>query len=419
MSGDVTARNSKQLFLSGNSNTVNSKTQIQGCFEMKRKMNHCAFFCQFWSCNYSFFIGEKHCFYQQVPGPRFTKTGFPTVSELCKDTPKSLWTIPGGKRSGETFLWVLTAIPVVTIFRWNWNVRWLPSKKCETACLFQKTLIVDQICFFSEDKNETQCFFWQVWGFSSVQFSHSVVSDSLRYHESQHARVPCPSPIPGVYPNPCPSSWWCHPAISFSVFPFSSCPQSFPSSGSFPMSQLFAWGGQSIEVSASTSVVPVNTQDWSLLGWTGCIFLQSKGLSRVFSNTTVQKHQFFGAQLSSPSNSHIHTRPLEKTLILGRIGGRRRRGWQRMRWLDGITDSMDMGLGRLWELMMDREAWCAVIHGVTELDTTEQTNWTEIEKKKKHVKGICRSQNFVHMPLFTVHEQPFLIWTILFLFIYF
>ena len=107
---------------------------------------------------------------------------------------------------------------------------------------------------------------------------------------------PCPSPTLGVYSNSCPSSWWCHPAISSSVIPFSSCPQSLPASGSFPMSQLFAWGGQSIGVSASASVLPMNTQDWSPLGWTGWISLQSKGLSRVF-NTTVQKHQFFGAQL--------------------------------------------------------------------------------------------------------------------------
>ena len=133
--------------------------------------------------------------------------------------------------------------------------------------------------------------------FSSVQFSLSVMSDSWRPHELQHARPPCPSPTPGVHPNPCPSSRWCHPTISSSVVPFSSCPQSFPESGSFPMSQLFAWGGQSIGVSASSSVFPMNTQDWSL-GWTGWISLQSKGLSRVFSNATVQKHQFFSAQLS-------------------------------------------------------------------------------------------------------------------------
>ena len=147
---------------------------------------------------------------------------------------------------------------------------------------------------------------------SSVPFRHSVVSNSLRPHELQHARPPCPSPTHGVHSNSCPSSRWCHPAISSSVVPFSSCPQSLPASGSFPMSQLFTWGGQSIGVSASASVLPMNPQDWSPLEWTGWISLQSKGLSRVFSNTTVQKHQFFSAQLSSQSNSHIHTWPLEK-----------------------------------------------------------------------------------------------------------
>ena len=147
---------------------------------------------------------------------------------------------------------------------------------------------------------------------TSVQFSHSVVSNSLQPHEPQHARPPCPSLTPGVYPNSCPLSWWCHPTISSSVGPFSSCPQSLPASGSFPMSQPFTWGGQSIRVSALASVLPMNTQDWSPLEWTGGISLQSKGLSRVFSNTTVQEHQFFGSQLSSQSNSHIHTWSLEK-----------------------------------------------------------------------------------------------------------
>ena len=146
----------------------------------------------------------------------------------------------------------------------------------------------------------------------SVQFSHSVVSNSLQPYEPQHTRPPCPSPTPRVHPNPCPLSWWCHPAISPSVVPFSSYPQTLPASGSFPMSQLFTWGGQSIGVSASASVLPMNTQDWSPLGWTGWISLQSKGLSRALSNITVQKHQFFGTQLSSQSNSHIHTWPLEK-----------------------------------------------------------------------------------------------------------
>ena len=144
---------------------------------------------------------------------------------------------------------------------------------------------------------------------ASVQFSCSVVSDSLRPHELQHARPPCPSPTPGVHSNSRPLSWWCHPAISSSVVPFSSCPQYLPASGSFPMSQLFAWGGQSIGVWASASVLPMNTQAWSPLEWTGWISLQSKGFSRVFSNTTVQKHQFFGTQLSSQSNSHVHIWP--------------------------------------------------------------------------------------------------------------
>ena len=149
-------------------------------------------------------------------------------------------------------------------------------------------------------------------GIHSVQFRCWDMSDSLPPHELQHARPPCSSTTPGVYSNSCPSSQWCHPAISSSVVLFSSCPQSLPASGSFPMSQLCAWGGQSTGVSASASVLPMNTQDWSPLGWTGWIFLQSKGLSRVFSNIIVQKHQFFGAQLSSQSNSHIHTWPLEK-----------------------------------------------------------------------------------------------------------
>ena len=151
-----------------------------------------------------------------------------------------------------------------------------------------------------------------VWYMDSVQFGHSVVSDSLSPHEPQHTSPPCPSPTPGVYPNPCPSNHWCHPTISSSVIPFFSRLQSFAASGSFQMSQLFGSSGQSIGVSASKSVLPMNTQDWFLLGWTGWISLQSKGLSRVFSNIAVQKHQFFGAQLSSQSNSHIHTWPLEK-----------------------------------------------------------------------------------------------------------
>ena len=133
-----------------------------------------------------------------------------------------------------------------------------------------------------------------------IQFSSvTVMSDSLQPHEPRHTRPPCPSPTLRVHPNLCPLSQWCHPTISSSVIPFSSCPQPFPALGSFQMSQLFASGGQSIRDSASTSVFPMNTQDWSALGWTGLISLQPKGLSRVFSNTTVQKHQFFSAQLSS------------------------------------------------------------------------------------------------------------------------
>ena len=149
------------------------------------------------------------------------------------------------------------------------------------------------------------------WVSQSVS-SVAQLCPTLWPHESQHSRPPCPSPTPGVHSNSCPSSRWCHPAISSFVVPFSSCPQSLPASWSFPMSQLFAWGGQSIGLSALASVLPINTQDWSPLRWTGWISLQSKGLSRVFSNTTVQKHQFFSAQLSSQSNSHIHTWPLEK-----------------------------------------------------------------------------------------------------------
>ena len=145
-----------------------------------------------------------------------------------------------------------------------------------------------------------------------VQFSRSVVSNSLRPHESQHARPPCPSPTPRVHSDSRPLSQWCHPAISSSVVPFSSCRQSLPASDSFPMSQLFAWGGQSIGVSALASFLPKKSQGCSPSEWTGWISLQSKGLSRVFSNTTVQKHQFFGAQPSSQSNSHIHTWSLEK-----------------------------------------------------------------------------------------------------------
>ena len=156
--------------------------------------------------------------------------------------------------------------------------------------------------YFSKDSFESVC----------AVLRHLVMSDSLQPHESQHARSPCLSPSPGVHSTSRPSSRWYHPAISSSVVPFSSCPQSLPASGSFPMSQLFAWCGQTTGVSALASFLPKNTQGWSPLEWTGWISLQSEGFSRVLSNTTVQKHQFFGAQLSSQSNSHIHTWLLEK-----------------------------------------------------------------------------------------------------------
>ena len=148
-------------------------------------------------------------------------------------------------------------------------------------------------------------------GQSVSQFSLSVLSDSLWPHESQHARLPCPSPAPAVHSDSHPSSQWCHPAISSSIVPFSSCPPSLPASESFPMSQHFAWSGQSTGVSALASFLPKKSQGWSSSEWTDWISLQSKGLSRVFSNTTVQKHQFLGAQ-PSQSNSHIHTWPQEK-----------------------------------------------------------------------------------------------------------
>ena len=155
----------------------------------------------------------------------------------------------------------------------------------------------------------------QVTCLLEYQFSRSVVSNSLQSNGLQHASLPCPSPTPRACSNSCPSSWWCHPNISSSVVPFSPCLQSFPASGSFPVSHFFASGGQSIGASASASVLPMNIQGWFPLGLTGLISLQSKGLSRVFSNTTVQKHQFFGAQLSLWSNSLIHTWLLENLSI--------------------------------------------------------------------------------------------------------
>ena len=160
---------------------------------------------------------------------------------------------------------------------------------------------------------------------NSVQFSHSVMSNSLWPHGLQHTRPPCLSPTPRPCSNSCPLSQWCHPSISSSVIPFSSCLQSFPASGSFPVSHLFASGGQSIGVPASASVLSMNIQDWFPLGWTGWISLQPRGLSRVFSNTTVQKHQFFSTQLSLQSQlSHPYkttgkTIPLTRCVFVGKV----------------------------------------------------------------------------------------------------
>ena len=193
-----------------------------------------------------------------------------------------------------TLLWVL--------FEWRNMLPCFPVQRCKR----ESPSFVDYqqyhhwllTVFFFFKATSNSCKFFFFFFFASVQFSHSFVSDSLQLHEPQHVRPPCLSPTSGVHSNPCPSSRWCHPAISSSVIPFSSCPSSFPASGSFQMSQLFTSGGQSIGVSASTSVLPMNTQDWSPSEWTGWISVQSKGLSRVFSNTTVQKHQFFSTQPS-------------------------------------------------------------------------------------------------------------------------
>ena len=156
--------------------------------------------------------------------------------------------------------------------------------------------------------------------FTSVKFSHTVMSDSLWPHDPQHTRPPCPSPAPGVYPNPCPLSCWFHPTISSAVFPFSSCPESFPASGSFRMSQLFASDGPNIGVSASTSVLPMNTQDWSL-GWTGWTSLQSKGLSRVLSTSkaSILWHSaFFIVQQSHPYMTIVKTIALTRQTFMAK-----------------------------------------------------------------------------------------------------
>ena len=188
------------------------------------------------------------------------------------------------------------------LWRRRWKFRW-----AKIPCLSSWTR-EEMCCLPTEFLVFTLVLGWL------LLFSLLAVSDSLWPHELQHARLPCPS-SPRVCSNSCPLSWWCHPTISSFVVPFS-CPQSFIASRSFPMTQLFESGGQRIGVSASPSVLPVNTQDWFPLGWTGWISLQSKGLSRVFSNTTVQKHQFFSAQPSLWCNSHIHTLTIGKTIAL-------------------------------------------------------------------------------------------------------
>ena len=180
------------------------------------------------------------------------------------------------------------------ILAWGRNI---PSKVHMAVCNFTHW----QVSNILQNKS------YLIFQFSSVQFSRSVVSDCLQPHDLQHARPPCLSPTPRVHSNSCPLSQWCHPAISSSVVPFSSCPQSLPTSESFPVSQLFSWGGQSTGVSALVSVLPMNIQGWSPLGWTGWISLQSKGLSRVFSNTTVQKHHSSVLSfLHSPTLTSIH-----------------------------------------------------------------------------------------------------------------
>ena len=179
--------------------------------------------------------------------------------------------------------------------------------KMQNPCLYLWTLINQNQL---DNLGDSHCYYWAN---VSVQFSRSVVYDSLWPHQLQHTRPPCPSPTPVLHPNSCPLSRWCHPTISSSVVPFSSPLQSFPASWSFQMSQLFTLGGQHIGVSASALFFPMNTQDWSPLGWTGWISLQLRGLSGVFSNTIVQKHQFFSAQPSLWSDSHIPTWLLEKS----------------------------------------------------------------------------------------------------------
>ena len=208
----------------------------------------------------------------------------------------------------------------LSIFRMNWAVwpcvtqgRFVRKRRQCFSNIRSRNKSWGFFLSFGRRVGKKYCFSWSFFFLLvSVQFSPSVLSDSSWPHESQHARSPCPSPTPGVHSDSCPSSQWCHPAISSSIVPFSSCPQSLTTSESSPVTQLFAWGGQSTGVSASALFPPKKSQGWSPSEWTGWISLQSKGLERVFSNTTVQKHQFFGAQPSSQSNSHIHTWPQEK-----------------------------------------------------------------------------------------------------------
>ena len=220
-------------------------------------------------------------------------------------------------------------------------------------------------------------------------FSCSVMSDSLWPHGLHYARLPCPSLSSRVCSNSCPLSRWCHPTISCSVILFSSCPPSFSASGSFPVSCLFASGGQSIGASASASVLPMNIQGWFPLELTGLISLLSKRLSRVLwtvrrSNQSTLKEinpkysleglmlklkfQYFGHLIQRADS-------FDKTLMLGKIGGRKRSKWQRMRWLDGITDSVNMSLSKLRKMVKDRESWRAAVHGVTE---TWLSDWTTV-----------------------------------------
>ena len=193
----------------------------------------------------------------------------------------------------------MTIFVVVVLLSEVWSLRIAPFLRLSNCYLIISVIYGSYIFKF-------------LWTLSSFQFSCSVLSGSLWPHELQHARPPCPSSTPGVHSDLRPSSQWCHPAIPSLVVLFSSCPQSLPASESFPMSQLFTWGGQSTGVSPLASFLPKKSQGWSPSEWTGWISLQSKGLSRVFYNTTVQKYQFFGTQPSSQSNSHIHTWPLEK-----------------------------------------------------------------------------------------------------------